>query len=147
MRVLTSLATLAVAGGLILPATAPAGSIERAIREANRINRRGLPYVWGGGHGLRPPAPHKVSGYDCSGAVSRVLYVAGLLKRTRTSYEFEHWGKRGHGPISVRVRPGHVFLVIRGRAFGTSAKNREGGAGWFKAERSYLRQFRARRPG
>lgn len=136
---------VAVGVGLLLPSPAAADPA-KAEREAARIEQARLPYVWGGGHGLRPPAPNKVPGYDCSGAVSRVLFAAGLLKRPKTSYGFMRWGRRGRGPLIIYVRPGHVFAKIRGRYFGTSARNPGGGPGWFRPPPGYVRGFTARIP-
>src|SRR5437667_10931194 len=46
--------------------------VQQAIWAANAII--GLPYVYGGGHGI-----FKSRGYDCSGTVSFALHGAGLL--------------------------------------------------------------------
>lgn len=106
-------------------------AVAKAYEEAQRIHREHYPYVWGGGHNPQfaptatavPLAP----GFDCSGSVSRVLHVAGLLGGTSlggatrapagggagpptpvsgpatpreqplVSGQFEHWGKPGKG--------------------------------------------------
>lgn len=144
-------AVLACLGAAPAPAASPRAdgdriAYERAMDEAKRINRKHLPYVWGGGHTRRPAGPRRISGYDCSGAVSRILYVAGLLDETRTSSGFVSYGRRGHGLITVFVQHGHVFMRIgERRYFGTSQQNPGGGAGFFRPSRAYRAGFGVRR--
>lgn len=127
-----------------------ADPVALALAEAKKIDRKKLPYIFGGGHGRRPPAPHAARGYDCSGSVSRVLFAAGLLKDVKTSSGFLSWGRRGKGRITVYARSGHVLMSIRpaGRkrplVFGTSGKNPGGGAGFFRPDRGYLAGFTPR---
>jgi hypothetical protein len=151
------LAVLLVAlGVLVAPGTAGGqatetqdGPADLVFKEAKRISRKGMPYVYGGGHTKHPAGPRRVRGYDCSGATSRVLYRAGLLRRTRTASGFLDWGRRGSGEITVYASSGHVFLSVvapSGRRFffGTSSQNREGGPGFFHPSRSYRRGFTPR---
>lgn len=150
------LAVLLVALGVLVAPAATEGAWEHpqdpaglAFKEAKRINRKGMPYVYGGGHTKHPAGPQRVRGYDCSGSTSRVLYKAGLLRETRTASGFMSWGRRGSGEVTVYASSGHVFLAIRapsGRRFffGTSSQNRDGGPGFFHPSRSYRRGFTRR---
>lgn len=101
-------------GTAVAPANAPR-PVRKAIAAGNRIHTR--PYVWGGGHGS-----FKSKGYDCSGAVSYVLHAAGILKSPLASGPFMRWGRPGIGQwITVYANPGHMFAVIAGLRFDTSA--------------------------
>lgn len=83
-------------------------AVKRAIEAGNRL--QGLPYKWGGGHGVLND-----TGYDCSGTVSYVLREAGLLQGQMPSKGFLKYGKRGEGDwITIYVRRGHVFMTIAG---------------------------------
>lgn len=62
-----------------------------------------------------------------------------------TASDFMRWGKPGRGVITVYARSTHVVIAIRGKVFGTSGKNHNGGAGWFKPDKGYLKGFTARR--
>jgi hypothetical protein len=91
-----------------------------AIRAANRIARK--PYRYGGGHGS-----FRDSGYDCSGSVSYVLRGAGRLSRPLSSSGLMRWGAPGRGRwITVYARPGHSYMVIRGRRYDTTGRSQSG---------------------
>jgi len=148
---------LAVCWLVFQPTTAGAVSqntIDIAWGEANRINNHKLNYVWGGGHTKIPSGPkaqaRRNSGYDCSGAISRILYVSGLIKQSRVSTSYLNWGKRGSGKITIYVTYGHVFMGIRRgtrtRFFGTSPQNPGGGAGFFRPSKRYRAGFIKRQP-
>lgn len=97
-------------------------------KEANRMDALQQPYLWGGGHG---PMPSKMGPWDCSGAVSELLYGAGFTDlRPMVSGGFESWGLPGKGDVSILANAEHVYAVIGGRAWGTSGENPGGGAGW-----------------
>lgn len=97
-------------------------------KEADRMDALAQPYLWGGGHGAMPS---RTGPWDCSGAVSQLLYGAGWKDlRPMVSGGFESWGEAGRGRVSVLANPGHVYSVIGGRAWGTSGENPGGGAGW-----------------
>lgn len=104
-----------------------------------KIDRAELPYVYGGGHGAS-------GGLDCSGSVSRVLMEARLLDGVQSSDGFWDYGKAGKGKLTVLVKPGHVMLLYRGRAWGTSSSNPGGGPGWFRPSPGYLSDFTRRKP-
>jgi hypothetical protein len=99
-------------------AVAPKGApkpIKAMIRAANSITRK--PYKWGGGHGRWYD-----SGYDCSGATSFILRAGGYVNTSMVSGTFAKWGKRGAGNwIRIYANKSHVFMVIAGLRFDTSA--------------------------
>ena len=114
----------------------------KAIAAAQRIDAMHYPYAWGGGHGRIgvPGAGTRHSnggsigtGFDCSGATSAVLGAAGLLGSPMVASSFMHWGVPGYDPhgINVVASPSHVYMMLNGRAFGTSSANPNGGAGFF----------------
>jgi cell wall-associated NlpC family hydrolase len=89
----------------------------RAIIEAGNVIARS-PYKWGGGHGK-----WQDTGYDCSGSVSYALAAAGLLNGPLASGPLKKWGKPGRGKwVTIYTNPGHVFLVVAGVRFDTSAR-------------------------
>jgi peptidoglycan hydrolase-like protein with peptidoglycan-binding domain len=97
--------------------------VARVIAAANRIAT--TPYIYGGGHGSFDSA-----GYDCSGSVSYALHGGGLLGAPMASSGFMSYGAPGPGRrISIYANPGHVYMVVDGRRFDTSAR-RETGNRW-----------------
>ncbi len=106
-------------GIAIAPPVAPQ-VVHETIAAGNRIT--GGPYRYGGGHRLVID-----SGYDCSGAVSSVLYQAGLLRGSRTSSGFRVFGEPGPGRwITVYARRDHTFLVVAGLRFDTGWTGQRG---------------------
>jgi hypothetical protein len=104
------------------------GRVARVIAAANRIAT--APYKYGGGHGT-----YHDSGYDCSGSVSYALHFAGLLRTPMDSSGFMSYGRPGRGKhITIYAHPGHVYMVIDGRRFDTSAR-RETGSRWTRTHR------------
>ena len=108
-------ATIQADGSALAPPDAPR-QVRKAINAANKIRYK--PYVYGGGH-----RSFKAKGYDCSGAVSFVLHAAGLLKRPLASGPLaKSWGSPGVGQwITVYANGGHVYVVIAGLRWDTSA--------------------------
>jgi cell wall-associated NlpC family hydrolase len=100
-------------GTVIPPANAPA-VVKSMMAAGNAIAR--LPYVWGGGH-----ARVFDTGYDCSGSMSFAFIQAGLLQAPIA----EGWSTMGQpGPgrwVSVYSDAGHVWAIIAGLRFDTSA--------------------------
>jgi hypothetical protein len=93
------------------------------IRAANSITRK--PYVWGGGHGRWFDR-----GYDCSGATSFVLRAGGYVSWPMVSGELAKWGSKGAGNwVRIYANKTHVFMVIAGMRFDTSAYGSPGGNG------------------
>jgi Transglycosylase SLT domain len=103
-------------------ATGVAGGVAAA---ADQLAAMHVPYNYCGGH-ITPARPTggqdgTFLGLDCSSAVSWVLQHAGLRLPTITSGEFMTWGDPGPGStVSIYANPGHVFMKINGRYFGTS---------------------------
>ena len=109
-------------GKAIAPANAPT-QVVAAIAAGNSIRK--LPYRWGGGH-----ATFYDSGYDCSGAVSRVLNAAGMLTSPMPSGPLMSWGVPGKGNwITVYANAGHTYAVIAGLRWDTSAMGSGSGKG------------------
>jgi len=102
------------------------GAMGRMVEEANSINAKHFPYLWGGGHNASFTGP-----YDCSGAVSAVLHAGGLLVSPEVSGQMMSIGQPGGGPVTLYANPDHVYMSLNGRFFGTSGANKGGGAGWF----------------
>ena len=98
-------------------AVAPSGApllVRELIAAGNAIAR--TPYVWGGGH-----ARLYDSGYDCSGSLSFAFIHAGLLDHP-TASGWSTLGAPGPGRwVSVYSSAGHVFMVVAGLRFDTSA--------------------------
>jgi hypothetical protein len=91
----------------------------RAIIQAGNVIAR-HPYKWGGGHGK-----WQDNGYDCSGSVSYALAAAGLLDSPLASGPLMSWGKPGKGKwLTIYSNPGHVYMVVAGVRFDTSAARR-----------------------
>ena len=106
-------------GSAAAPADAPT-AVKLAIAAANQIHAH--PYAIG-------PAPVHYGAlsslwpaYDCSGAVSYVLYKAGLHSVwPDVSGTLERWGQPGPGRwITVYANCRHTFIDIAGRAFDTA---------------------------
>ncbi len=105
------------------------GVLTRVIRAANRIAT--MPYRYGGGHGS-----YRDSGYDCSGSVSYALHGGGLLRTPLNSSGFMSYGEPGRGRhITIYANPGHVYMVVNGRRYDTSARF-ETGSRWTSTPRS-----------
>jgi hypothetical protein len=133
-----------------VPGSAP-DEIRTLMERANKIDRKHLPYVWGGGHS-RSGVPDRGTGrdpgigFDCSGAVAAVLGVD-----PRHSSQFALWGKPGRAKggkgVTVYANGTHVLMEINGHFWGTSRANPRGGAGWIPRSaisESYLSGFTAR---
>jgi hypothetical protein len=120
-------------GVAIPPANAPA-QVVAAINAGNQIRK--MPYRWGGGH-----RSFFDSGYDCSGAVSYLLYGAGLIDSPLPSGGLaSSWGTYGRGQwITVYANAGHTYAVVAGLRFDTSAVGepvrRGSGPRWRKTKR------------
>lgn len=103
--------------------------IARVVAAANQI--ASTPYVWGGGHGGSASG-----GYDCSGSISYALAAGGLVGAPMTSGGFMSWGESGPGArITVYANAGHMYMVVDGRRYDTSALS-SGGTRWSSALRS-----------
>ena len=106
-------------GYAVPPASAP-DVVKRVIAAGNAIAK--TPYKWGGGH-----ASWDDTGYDCSGSVSYALHGGGLLDSPLVSGDFAHWGASGRGSwITLYANASHVYMVVAGLRFDTSARSRTG---------------------
>jgi hypothetical protein len=105
----------ALPNGVALPPLEAPGEVKQIIEAGNIIARS--PYLWGGGHGRWLD-----TGYDCSGSVSFALAAAGLLDGPLASGPFMNWGEPGKGKwVTIYTHPGHMFMVVAGIRFDTSA--------------------------
>ena len=130
-------ATVDEDGFAVAPASAPQ-QVKDVIAAGNKIAKK--PYKYGGGHGEASD-----TGYDCSGSVSYALRRAGLMEGSMPSGAMTRWGERGRGAwITVYANSGHVYMVVAGIRFDTSARKREG-TRWTEKRRS-RRGYRARHP-
>jgi cell wall-associated NlpC family hydrolase len=111
--------TVTADGFAVAPASAPE-VVKEVIAAGNAIAT--APYKWGGGH-----ASWDDSGYDCSGSVSYALHGGGLLDSALVSGDFARWGEPGPGGwITIYANGGHVYMVVAGLRFDTSARSRTG---------------------
>src|SRR5262245_28758432 len=106
--------------GFALPPASAPQVVKDVIAAGNEIAT--LPYKWGGGH-----RTWHDTGYDCSGSVSYALHGAGLLDSPLVSGDFPDWGEPGPGTwITIYGNAGHVYMVVAGMRFDTSARSRSG---------------------
>lgn len=124
-------------GSNAAPSSADGSTVSRVIAAANEI--ASTPYVWGGGHGGAS------GGYDCSGSVSYALAAGGLLDAPMASGGFMSYGEPGPGKrITIYANAGHMYMVVDGRRYDTSALS-GGGTRWTSEMRSSA-GFVARHP-
>jgi 3D (Asp-Asp-Asp) domain-containing protein len=104
-------------GTAAAPSDAPA-AVKLAIAAANQIHTKPYPDPVEHFGSLSSPWP----AYDCSGAVSFVLYQAGLHSQwPDVSGTLESWGLPGPGTwITVYANSRHTWIVIAGLAFDTA---------------------------
>lgn len=126
------------AGGTAQPPPGAPAAVGLVMAAGNAI--AGLPYLYGGGH-----AGFKDTAYDCSGSISYALAAAGLVSSPMASGPFMSWGDPGPGQwITIYANPGHMFMIIAGWRFDTSALS-GGGSRWSRDTRS-VAGFVARHP-
>jgi len=124
----TERATLTSDGLAVAPESAPT-AVKQVIAAGNEIAKKR--YRYGGGHG-----DWEDSGYDCSGSVSYALHGAGLVRRPKSSGEYQSWRSRGRGEwITVYAHSGHMYMVVAGLRFDTSGL-KEDGTRWHRSKRS-----------
>jgi len=130
-----------VNGKAIAPASAPA-RVRKVIAAANRIRTK--KYIYGGGHSLSTKIQ---KGYDCSGSVSYALRAGKFISSPMPSGSFTNWKKRGKGRwITTYANGGHMYMVVAGLRFDTSAMRGNGNNRWTRDMRS-SRGFSVRHPG
>src|SRR3954468_9600375 len=114
--------------GFAVPPRSAPKVVKDVIAAGNGIAK--TPYKWGGGHPRWDD-----DGYDCSGSVSYALHAAGLLDSPLVSGDFARWGDSGPGSwITIYGNAEHVYMVVAGMRFDTSARSRSGSR-WTMEER------------
>ncbi len=113
-RILTS-------GLAAAPQNAPA-AVKDAIAAGNQIDDKPYSVPPGSPAAHYGPLAQLWPAYDCSGAVSYLLYKIGQLPAAEDSGELESWGQPGPGKwITVYASGPHTWIVVAGIAFDTSA--------------------------
>lgn len=99
--------------------------IHAIVQYANEL--QSLPHERGGGHRVLFD-----DGFDCSGAISHILFRAHLLKAPLTSSSFASYGLPGAGRfVTLFVRPGsHVFMTVCGLRFDNAGGGKGEGPRW-----------------
>ena len=125
-------------GRAAAPGDAPA-QVRGMIAAGNEIE--GLPYVYGGGHGV--PLNDVASSYDCSSSVEHLLFGGGLIPvdDTPASTALESFGAPGPGRwVTIYANADHVFMYVAGLRWDTwnAAGPGDGsaGIGWHPLVRS-----------
>lgn len=94
---------------------APAGmptNVVKMLEEAEAIN--GTPYLWAAGHESADAVKTRLGKYDCSGAVSRILYVGGYLGTPEGSGTLAGMFEAGRGEwFAIWANAEHVFIEFR----------------------------------
>lgn len=102
------------------------GTVFDAVKsEADRIDSLGLPYVWGGGHAVPVPPNGTMGGFDCTGAMWRLLQTAGYPVQFGNMHSV---GDPGKGRVSILTSGSHVYGVINDKAWGAMHKGSK--VGW-----------------
>jgi cell wall-associated NlpC family hydrolase len=99
------------------PASAPA-AVRGMIAAGNAI--AGVPYVFGGGHGV--PLNQLAPAYDCSSSVEHLLWGGGLLpaQYSAGSGTLESFGAPGPGRwVTIYASADHVFMYVAGLRWDT----------------------------
>lgn len=111
----TSRNSVSFGGNGSAPSDAPpqiARALEAMIGEIEALD--GTPYSWGGGHESADVVKNRLSKYDCSGYMSRILYVGGLLDHALTSGPMASLFESGKGDFFViYANANHVWGEIR----------------------------------
>jgi hypothetical protein len=116
----------------------PGDKLQRIEYFARWIERKQIPYCWGGGHGEKPgPSSGELGGcfplgLDCSGSVRWLLVLSGYKdKGPMHSSKFATAYPSGPGRyVTIWSNSAHVFVTINGRAWGTSEFNTGSGPGY-----------------
>jgi hypothetical protein len=141
-------AKLLPSGLAAAPRRAPE-TVKLLIAAGNQIT--GKPYLMGGGHGV--PLGTVAPFYDCSSAVSYLLWKAGLFTSDIAWVSGDlgsSYGVPGYGPwVSVLGNADHVYMYVAGLRFDThtwtSSDGGVDGIGWHTQRRPDI-GFSARHP-
>ncbi len=104
--------------GLAAAGEAAPPAVKRMVAAGNRLF--GASYLYGDAHGT--PLSQLQPAYDCSSAVSYVLYWGGVLGRSyaEDSTELESYGEPGPGRyVSIYANAAHAFIYVDGLRFDT----------------------------
>jgi hypothetical protein len=97
-------------------------AVKDAIAAGNQIDDKPYSVPPGSPAAHYGPLAQLWPAYDCSGAVSYLLYKIGQLAAAEDSGELESWGQPGPGKwITVYASGPHTWIVVAGIAFDTSA--------------------------
>ena len=107
-------------GGIaVAPGSAPR-AVKQVIAAGNVIAL--APYKWGGGHGHGG-----TTGTTAPDPCRSRCTAAGLLDGSLTSGGFARWGEPGAGRwITLYANADHVYMLVAGLRFDTSAQSRAG---------------------
>lgn len=98
-------------GGSLAPDNAPV-AIEKMIAEIEATTGT-FHYKWGGGHESVDALHKRLKGWDCSGYVSHILWVGGLLDSPETSGTLAGMFEAGVGDfLTIYANDTHVFAKI-----------------------------------
>ena len=107
----THTSSISVPGGSA-SGEAPPGmpsNVVKMMEEAEAIE--GTPYLWGAGHDSVKTREKK---YDCSGAVSRILFVGGYINSPATSGTLAGMYEAGRGEwFTIWANAAHVWIEFR----------------------------------
>lgn len=104
--------------GLAAAGSEAPAAVKVMVAAGNRLY--GTSYLYGGGHGVS--LSQLQSAYDCSSAVSYVLYAAGVLggEYAEDSTQLESYGLPGPGKyVSIYANAEHAFIYVAGLRFDT----------------------------
>lgn len=93
-------------------------TVKEMVAAGNRISDAA--YLYGAGHGV--PLSEVQPAYDCSSAVSYLLWAAGLLEGeyAKDSTELESYGDPGPGQyVTIYTNASHAFIYVAGLRFDT----------------------------
>jgi hypothetical protein len=97
-------------------------AVKQAIAAGNQIHTKPYSLPPGSPAAHYGPLAQLWPAYDCSGAVSYLLYKIGRLAQAEVSGQLESWGDPGPGKwITVYASGPHTWIVVAGIAFDTSA--------------------------
>ena len=97
-------------------------AVKEAIAAGNQIDDKPYSVPPGSPAAHYGPLATLWPAYDCSGAVSYLLYKIGQLHTAEVSSALESWGQPGPGKwITVYASGPHTWITVAGIAFDTSA--------------------------
>lgn len=143
----TNTKSISIPGGGSSPEAPPGmpANVVKMIEEAEAID--GAPYSWGSGHESASVLKQRLKKYDCSGAVSRILFVGGYLSSPAVSGALAGMFESGPGQwFTIYANGEHVFIefrTVKGWRAWEEGGNLSDHAGWSQHTHS---GFTARHP-